>query len=89
MADRVKTTQSLTYSLSYDDGSSRTFSIDIYGTNSPERMDDAKTLRDKFTGVYKYVLQPNGWRDSDIEEDAKTCIGCELKLTQKTETIFG
>ena len=90
MADQMKTTNSFTFNLSFDDGSSRNFSIDVYAGSSylADAVDYAKALRDKFTGVYKYVLQPTGWRDSDTSEEAKTCTGCELKLVQKTETRF-
>ena len=89
MADKVKTTNSLNYTLNYDDGSSRNFSIDVLNTsNMNETVYEAKNLRDSLTAGYKYALQPTGWRDSDTTEDAKMCTSCELKLVQKTETMF-
>ena len=89
MADSLKTSKTVTYTLDLQrgmDAATRTLTFDVPDI-TPEMRDNAKSISGSIAGgAFKYFFQPNGWRDSDIGEEAFECVGYNLKLTVKSET---
>lgn len=91
MADKTTetTTVSLTFTLQDSEGAqvSRTMSFDTNLTYGDAKS-NLSAFKTDYLANYKYAIQPTGWRDSDIEDEAYECVGIGAKFITKSETEF-
>lgn len=90
MADTISSTAQVSLEFSFQRGNetaSRTISFDTQ-LASVDTKTSTRAFVDDYLENYKYGIQPTGWRDSDVEEEAWECVDIGVKRIDKTETKY-
>lgn len=93
MADKTTTSSTCNWKLTLEKGNesvTRNISFDV---ENEGLMPDIKRAMQSIMpslvgGSLSTVIQPSGWRDSDIAEDEFHCTNVEVRLVTKTETLL-
>lgn len=96
MADTTKTVNQvyLDLSLSKDNGATQVNRRVTFDCHNNNLLPDAKAaVRSQLIpslvgGGLSTLIQPNGWRDYDEQEEEYSCINVEAGLISKTTTEF-
>lgn len=91
LADTQVETSSLVFTTTLirnNEQTSRTLTIEIYHDTPAKIKSDGGAFRNLLLGKFNKLLQPTGWRDSDITEDVWTTNAVTVKFINKAETKF-
>lgn len=89
MADTQTTTRAIKLEFTLENANygqtKRTLTFDT-GVSGQDAKTAVQTLKPRFLGEWKYIIQPSSWRDNDINEEAYQTIGLTGKYVT-TSTV--